>query len=131
MGHRHWHGCGPRGRFEFNIPEALMAMRGGRGGSWGPFHFDFGDGSEGSGRRGPGSRRPNRPCLRRISGQPRQTRLVRSYILPGCEKNLQSLVTAVGANFGCADRGAQGHGHLGKGETVQFVQENGLPLFDG
>lgn len=55
MGHRHWHGCGPRGRFEFNIPEALMAMRGGAGGrgwsgSWGPFDFDFGDGPPGRGR---------------------------------------------------------------------------------
>jgi DNA-binding PadR family transcriptional regulator len=58
MGHRDWHGCGPRGRFQFNIPEALMAMRGGRGGggwsgNWGPFDFDFGDGPPGrsSGRR--------------------------------------------------------------------------------
>ena len=55
MSHRHWHGCGPRGRFEFNIPEALMAMRGGGGGrgwsgSWGPFDFDFGDGPPGRGR---------------------------------------------------------------------------------
>ena len=51
MGHRH--GCGPRGRFEINIPEALMAMRGGRGwgGDWGPFHFDFDDGPLGRGRR--------------------------------------------------------------------------------
>ena len=52
MTHRH-HGCGPRGRVEINLPEALFAMRGGRGwqGSWGPFDFDFGD--EGwSGRRG-------------------------------------------------------------------------------
>ncbi len=50
MTNRH-HGCGPRGRVEFNLPEALMAMRGGR--SWGPFHFDFGDGAEGwsGGRR--------------------------------------------------------------------------------
>jgi len=54
MTHRH-HGCGPRGRFEFDLPEALMAMRGGR--SWGPFNFDFGDGPEGSGRRGRRSRR--------------------------------------------------------------------------
>ena len=43
MGHRHWHGCGPRGRIEFNLPEALFGMGGGRGGRWGPFHFDFGD----------------------------------------------------------------------------------------
>ena len=55
MGQRHWHGCGPRGRFEFNIPEALMAMRGGPGGRgwsghWGPFDFDFGDGPSGRGR---------------------------------------------------------------------------------
>ena len=52
MTRRHWQGCGPRGRFEFNIPEALMAMRGGDGwqGSWGPFHFDFGDGPSGRGR---------------------------------------------------------------------------------
>jgi DNA-binding PadR family transcriptional regulator len=42
--------CGPGGRFEINIPDGLMAMRGGR---WGPFHFDFGDGPEGwGGRRG-------------------------------------------------------------------------------
>ena len=52
---RHHHGCGPRGRFDFNLPEALMAMRGGRGwqGNWGPFHFDFdSDGWGGGGRRG-------------------------------------------------------------------------------
>jgi DNA-binding PadR family transcriptional regulator len=55
MTHRHDHGCGPRGRVEFNWPEALFAMRGGR--SWGPFHFDFGDGPEGSGRRGRRGRR--------------------------------------------------------------------------
>jgi DNA-binding PadR family transcriptional regulator len=51
-----WHGCGPGGRMEFNLPEALFAMRGGRGGSWGPFHFDFGD-ENGWGRRGRKSRR--------------------------------------------------------------------------
>ena len=52
---RHHHGCGPRGRVEINLPEGLMAMRGGRGwrGNWGPFHFDIGDGPEGwGGRRG-------------------------------------------------------------------------------
>jgi DNA-binding PadR family transcriptional regulator len=52
---RHHHGCGPRGRVEINLPEGLMAMRGGRGwqGRWGPFQFDFGDGPEGfGGRRG-------------------------------------------------------------------------------
>jgi len=57
MRHRH-HGCGPRGHIEIQVPEALLAMRGGRGwqGNWGPFHFDFGD--EGwSGRRGRRSRR--------------------------------------------------------------------------
>jgi DNA-binding PadR family transcriptional regulator len=45
MNHRH-QGCGPRGRVEINLPEALFAMRGGRGwqGGWGPFRFDFGDG---------------------------------------------------------------------------------------
>jgi DNA-binding PadR family transcriptional regulator len=62
MTHRH-HGCGPRGRIEINLPEGIMAMRGGRGwrGSWGPFHFDIGDGPEGwgggRGRRYPGRRR--------------------------------------------------------------------------
>ena len=55
MRHGHRHGCEPRGRFEFGFPEALLAMRGGR--SWGPFNFDFGDGPEGSGRRGRRSRR--------------------------------------------------------------------------
>src|SRR5919107_5084440 len=43
MGHRHWGGCGPRGRIEINVPEALFAMRGGPGGSWGPFHFEWDD----------------------------------------------------------------------------------------
>lgn len=57
MGHRHGRGCGPRGEFEFNIPEGLFAMRGGRGwqGNWGPFRFDLGDGPQsgwGRGRRG-------------------------------------------------------------------------------
>ena len=50
MNHRH-HGCGSRGHIEIALPEAIMAMRGGRGwhGSWGPFHFDIGDGPEGWG----------------------------------------------------------------------------------
>jgi DNA-binding PadR family transcriptional regulator len=41
------------------LPEALMAMRGGRGwqGSWGPFHFDFGDEGWSGGRRGRRARR--------------------------------------------------------------------------
>ena len=52
MGHRN-HGCGPRGRFEFQVPAALFAMRGARRGSWGPFHFDFDEGSGwGGGRSG-------------------------------------------------------------------------------
>ena len=59
MTHKH-HACGPRGRVDFNLPEALFAMRGSRGwqGSWGPFHFDFGDeGWSGGGRRGRRGRR--------------------------------------------------------------------------
>jgi DNA-binding PadR family transcriptional regulator len=54
---RHRHGCGPRGRVEINLPEALFAMgaRGGRG-SWGPFSFDFGDEDGGWGGRGGGRR---------------------------------------------------------------------------
>jgi DNA-binding PadR family transcriptional regulator len=57
MRHRH-HDCGRRGHFEINLPEALMAMRGGRGwqGSWGPVHFDIGDESWSGGRRGRRSR---------------------------------------------------------------------------
>src|SRR6476620_10947390 len=57
MTHRN-HGCGPRGHVEISLPEALIAMRGGRGwqGNWGPFHFDFGDEGWG-GRRGRRSRR--------------------------------------------------------------------------
>ena len=56
MTHGHQHRCGPRGHFEVSLPEALMAMRGGRGwhGSWGPFHFDV---DAGEGRRGRRSRR--------------------------------------------------------------------------
>jgi DNA-binding PadR family transcriptional regulator len=61
MNHRH-QGCGPRGRVEINLPEALFAMRGGRGwqGGWGPFRFDFDDGDAPGawgGRRGRRSRR--------------------------------------------------------------------------
>ena len=58
MTHRH-HGCGPRGRFEVSVPEALIAMRGGRGwqGSWGPFSFDFSDEGWSGGRRGRRARR--------------------------------------------------------------------------
>ena len=53
------HGCGPRGHVEIMLPEALMAMRSGRGwqGNWGPFHFDFGDEGWSGGRRGRRARR--------------------------------------------------------------------------
>jgi DNA-binding PadR family transcriptional regulator len=56
---RYRHGCGPRGHIEIAIPEAVMAMRGGRGwqGNWGPFHFDFGDEGWSGGRRGRRSKR--------------------------------------------------------------------------
>ena len=50
---RHHHrGCGPRGRIEIALPEALVAM-GSRSGGWGPFHFEFDDNGW-SGRRGGG-----------------------------------------------------------------------------
>lgn len=57
MTHRYY-GCGPRGHVEISVPEALFAMRGGRGwhGNWGPFHFDF-EGPEGRGWRGRRGRR--------------------------------------------------------------------------
>jgi len=44
---------------DWDIPEALFAMGGGRGwkGSFGPFHFDFDDGPPGGWRRGRRSRR--------------------------------------------------------------------------
>ena len=51
-----WHGCGPRSRFEINIPEQLLAMGRGRSGSWGPFHFEFDD-HNGRSRRGGGRNR--------------------------------------------------------------------------
>ena len=57
MRHRH-HGCGPRGRIEINLPEGLLAMRGGRGwgGGWrGGWSFDS-DGDEGRGGRRRGRR---------------------------------------------------------------------------
>ena len=58
MRHRH-HGCGPKGHVEINLPEGLLAMRGGRGweGRWGPFHFDFGDEGWSGERRGRRARR--------------------------------------------------------------------------
>jgi DNA-binding PadR family transcriptional regulator len=57
MSHKH-HGC-RRGHFEISLPDAIMAMRGGRGwhGSWGPFQFDFGDEGWSPGRRGRRARR--------------------------------------------------------------------------
>jgi len=57
MRHRHGHGCGHRGRIEFSVPEALFAMRGGRGGQWGPFNFEFDESGFGGGRRGGRGRR--------------------------------------------------------------------------
>lgn len=53
------HGCGPRGHIEIQVPEALLAMRRGRGwhGSWGPFHFDIDDEGFAGGRRGRRARR--------------------------------------------------------------------------
>lgn len=51
---RYRHRCGPRGHIEIDIPEGLLAMRGGRWGGWqgrwGPFDFDIGD-EGGRGRR--------------------------------------------------------------------------------
>jgi len=53
MSGRHWRGCGPRGRFEFNIPEGIFAMGGGPfGGRFGPFDFDLGPPPPPGGRRG-------------------------------------------------------------------------------
>lgn len=55
MRHRH-HGCGPRDRFEFTIPEGLFAMRGGHGrgrhGWRGGWNFGFDDEEDGSRRGG-------------------------------------------------------------------------------
>ncbi|MEO6225831.1 MAG: PadR family transcriptional regulator [Sphingomicrobium sp.] len=55
---RNHHQCGPRGNFAARLPEALLAMHGGRGwhGSWGPFEFDFDGRSGRGGRRGRGRR---------------------------------------------------------------------------
>lgn len=52
MRHHHRHGCGPRGHFQIDLPEGLVAM-GRRSGGWGPFHFEFDDNGW-SGRRGGG-----------------------------------------------------------------------------
>ena len=43
--------CKTHGNRDWDIPEALFAMGGGRGwsGDWGPFHFEFGDGPGGRG----------------------------------------------------------------------------------
>jgi DNA-binding PadR family transcriptional regulator len=56
---RYRQGCGPRGHIEIDLPDGLMAMRGGRGwrGSWGPFQFDFGDEGLSGRHRGRRSRR--------------------------------------------------------------------------
>ena len=58
MSRDHWRDCGRKSGMHFSIPEALFAIRGGRGWEGGfPFHFDFGDGPEGPRRRGRRSRR--------------------------------------------------------------------------
>ena len=57
MCRKDWRGCGRRGGFEFNLPEGFFAMGRGHSGSWGPFHFDFGDGPGGWGERPRGRRR--------------------------------------------------------------------------
>ena len=50
-------GCHPRGRIEIDVPAAVLAM-GRRGGSWGPFHFEWDSDEWVSGhRRGRGRRR--------------------------------------------------------------------------
>src|SRR5215212_2854839 len=49
---RHRHACGPRGRFEFNFPEALFAAREGASWGFGPFHFDLNDDEGWGGSRG-------------------------------------------------------------------------------
>jgi DNA-binding PadR family transcriptional regulator len=51
--------CGPGGHIEINLPDALAAMRGGRGwhGNWGPFSFELGDEGWSGGRRGRRARR--------------------------------------------------------------------------
>jgi DNA-binding PadR family transcriptional regulator len=51
----HGSGCHPRGRFQIDLPEALIAM-GRRSGGWGPFHFEFDDNGWSGGRRGGGRR---------------------------------------------------------------------------
>ena len=58
---RRHYGCKPTGHIEFNIPEGLMAMRGGRGwhGNWGPFSFDV-EGPDWGGRGGGRGRRRSR-----------------------------------------------------------------------
>lgn len=80
MGHGQWRARGRRGRFEINIPEGLFAMGGPGRGSFGPFHFDFGEGDGGRGRGGRGGRRRNRVfesgelrlvLLKLIADQPR------------------------------------------------------------
>ena len=48
--------CGPTGRIEIALPEALIAM-GRRSGGWGPFHFEFDDSGWSGGRRGGRGRR--------------------------------------------------------------------------
>ena len=51
MRYRH-HGCGPRGAIEINIPEGLLAMRGGRGWAWRWSAFDETEEGRGGRRRG-------------------------------------------------------------------------------
>jgi len=55
MRHHGHSGCRPRGHFQIDLPEALIAM-GRRSGGWGPFHFEFDDNGWSGGRRGGGRR---------------------------------------------------------------------------
>jgi DNA-binding PadR family transcriptional regulator len=76
---RYRQGCGPRGHIEIDLPDGLMAMRGGRGwhGNWGPFSFDLGEEGWSGGGRGRRTRRMFESgelrlvLLKLISEQPR------------------------------------------------------------
>ena len=72
------------------FPKALLAMRGGRGwqGSWGPFHFDFGD----EGRSG--GRRP-RPARRRRMFEGGELRLVLLKLIADEPRHGYDLIRAI------------------------------------
>jgi DNA-binding PadR family transcriptional regulator len=83
--------CGPGGRLEFDIPDGLFAMGRGPRAKWGPFEWDFGDGS--AGRHGGGHGRGGRGRRRMFEGG--ELRLVLLKLIANEPRHGYDLIRAI------------------------------------